>query len=608
MKKFLFFILLLSVFNAHARSSLFDGLGFSNNDDVPPLVEEAFQFRAEVNDANSILAHWKVLEGNYLYRDKLQFDVIGNDKIKLGNISFPAGENKQDETFGLVEVYHDALSVIIPIKQRPEEAVTFTLKAHFQGCSEKFGICYPPSEQQIDLALPAISGAVEQDIQGINPPAASQLTEQDRIAQKLEQENLGQIILGFIGLGLLLAFTPCIFPMIPILSSIIVGEGEHITTRRAFTLSLVYVLAMSVTYTIAGVVTGLLGENLQAMFQNPWIISAFSALFVILALSMFGLYELQLPHSVQHRLHQLSHKQQGGKLMGVAIMGLLSGLIVGPCLAPPLAGTLIFIGQHADPVLGGLALFSLSIGMGIPLLIIGTSAGKLLPKAGNWMLFIKSIFGVLLLGLAIWMLERIIPGWLTMSLWGGLLIVSAVYLGAFNRLDIDATDFNKLNKGLGLILFIYGTLLMVGGASGSQNVWQPLHGIVSSSGKSAETQHLAFTQIADLDELNQRLASTTQPIMLDFYADWCTECKTMERTTFQDPDVLAAMKGYTLLQLDMTENTQVHQEMLKALRVFGPPTMLFFDKTGQELSQHRLVGFVKADTFLDHIRQMASQP
>ncbi|BDZ74026.1 thiol:disulfide interchange protein DsbD [Methylophaga marina] len=608
MKKFLFFILLLTVFNAHARSSLFDGLGLSNNDDVPPLVEEAFQFRAEVNDANSILAHWKVLEGNYLYRDKLQFDVIGNDKIKLGNISFPAGENKQDETFGLVEVYHDALSVIIPIKQRPEEAVTFTLKALFQGCSEKFGICYPPSEQQIDLALPAISGAVEQDIQGINPPAASQLTEQDRIAQKLEQENLGQIILGFIGLGLLLAFTPCIFPMIPILSSIIVGEGEHITTRRAFTLSLVYVLAMSVTYTIAGVVTGLLGENLQAMFQNPWIISAFSALFVILALSMFGLYELQLPHSVQHRLHQLSHKQQGGKLMGVAIMGLLSGLIVGPCLAPPLAGTLIFIGQHADPVLGGLALFSLSIGMGIPLLIIGTSAGKLLPKAGNWMLFIKSIFGVLLLGLAIWMLERIIPGWLTMSLWGGLLIVSAVYLGAFNRLDIDATDFNKLNKGLGLILFIYGTLLMVGGASGSQNVWQPLHGIVSSSGKSAETQHLAFTQIADLDELNQRLASTTQPIMLDFYADWCTECKTMERTTFQDPDVLAAMKGYTLLQLDMTENTQVHQEMLKALRVFGPPTMLFFDKTGQELSQHRLVGFVKADTFLDHIRQMASQP
>jgi thioredoxin:protein disulfide reductase len=605
MKKFLFFILLLTVFNAHARSSLFDGLGLGSDDEVPPLVEEAFQFSAEVNDANSILAHWKVLDGNYLYQNKIQFEVVGNDNVKLGQISLPAGENKQDETFGLVQVYHHDLSLIIPI-ERPEGPNTFTLRARFQGCSEKFGICYPPSEQQVDLALPALSQAPQQKADDAKP-IANQLTEQDRIAQKLEQENLGQIILGFIGLGLLLAFTPCIFPMIPILSSIIVGEGEHITTRRAFILSLVYVLAMSVTYTIAGVITGLLGENLQAMFQNPWIISAFSALFVILALSMFGLYELQLPHAVQHRLHQLSHKQQGGKLMGVAMMGLLSGLIVGPCLAPPLAGTLIFIGQHADPVLGGLALFALSIGMGIPLLIIGTSAGKLLPKAGNWMMFIKSVFGVLLLGLAIWMLERIIPGWLTLILWGGLLIVTAVYLGAFNHLDIDATDLNKLSKGVGLILFIYGAMLMIGGASGSQNVWQPLKARAISSAKSSVSQHLTFSRISDLNELNRRLASTTQPVMLDFYADWCTECKTMENTTFQDPEVITAMKNYTLLQLDMTENTQVHQDMLKSLRVFGPPTMLFFDKTGKELKQHRLVGFVKTDTFIDHIKQIQRQ-
>ncbi len=606
MKKFLFFILLLTVFNAHARNSLFDGLGLDNQDDVPPLVEDAFQFSAEVNDDNSILAHWKILDGNYLYRNKLEFEVVGNDQVKLGEIRLPAGENKQDENFGLVEVYHDDLSFIIPIK-RPEGATTFTLKARFQGCSEKFGICYPPSEQQVDLALAALSQAPQQKVDDTINPVAQQLTEQDRIAQKLEQENLGQIIIGFIGLGLLLAFTPCIFPMIPILSSIIVGEGEHITTRRAFTLSLIYVLAMSVTYTIAGVITGLLGENLQAMFQNPWIISAFSALFIVLALSMFGLFELQLPNSIQHRLHQLSHRQQGGKLMGVAIMGLLSGLIVGPCLAPPLAGTLIFIGQHADPVLGGLALFALSIGMGIPLLIIGTSAGKLLPRAGNWMLFIKSIFGVLLLGLAIWMLERIIPGWLTLILWGGLFIVTAVYIGAFNQLDIDATDLSKLSKGLGLILFIYGALLMVGGASGSQNVWQPLQAIVKTSNNSSVAQHLEFTRINDLKELNRRLSSTTQPVMLDFYADWCTECKIMENTTFQDPDVLAAMKDYTLLQLDMTENTQVHKDMLKSLRVFGPPTMLFFDKTGKELKQQRLVGYVKTDTFLDHVQQIARQ-
>lgn len=606
MKKFLFFILLLTVFNAHARDSLFAGLGLGNDDEAPPLVEEAFQFSAEVNDANSILAHWKILEGNYLYKNKIQFEVIGNDKVKLGQITLPAGENKQDENFGLVQVYHHDFSLLIPL-ERHDGATTFTLKARFQGCSEKFGICYPPSAQQVDLALPAISQAPQQKAENATQPTTQQLTEQDRIAQKLEQENLGQIILGFIGLGLLLAFTPCIFPMIPILSSIIVGEGEHITTRRAFVLSLVYVLAMSVTYTIAGVITGLLGENLQAMFQNPWIISAFSALFVILALSMFGLYELQLPQSVQHRLHQLSHKQRGGKLMGVAMMGLLSGLIVGPCLAPPLAGTLIFIGQHADPVLGGLALFALSIGMGIPLLIIGTSAGKLLPKAGNWMMFIKSVFGVLLLGLAIWMLERIIPGWLTLILWGGLLIVSAVYLGAFNHLDIDATDLNKLSKGTGLILFIYGALLMIGGASGSNNVWQPLKAMTITSDKSSVSQHLEFSRISDLNELNSRLASTTQPVMLDFYADWCTECKIMENTTFQDPEVIAAMKNYTLLQLDMTDNTQVHQDMLKSLRVFGPPTMLFFDKTGKELQQYRLVGLVKTDAFLDHLKLLQSQ-
>lgn len=605
MKKFLFFILLLSVFNVHARSGLLEGLGIDQTSDTPPLVEDAFKFDASIENATTVLAQWQVLEGNYLYRDKIRFEIIDNDQVKLAEITLPAGENKNDEIFGLVEVYHH--DVMIPLTlQRPASAQKLTLKAYFQGCSETFGICYPPSEQQVTLNLPVASETVT-TTNTIEPSsrATPTLAEQDRIAQKLAEDNLLQIFIGFLGLGLLLAFTPCVFPMIPILSSIIVGEGENITTRRAFILSLVYVLAMSVTYTVAGVLTGLLGENLQAMFQNPWVIISFSALFVLLSLSMFGLYELQLPNVLQQRLHQISHTQQRGSLIGVGIMGLLSGLIVGPCLAPPLAGALIFLGQHADPFLGGMALFALSMGMGIPLLIIGTSAGKLLPKAGDWMNAIKAIFGVLLLGLAIWMLERILPGWLTLILWGSLLLVSAVYMGALNHLAIDARGSDKLFKGLGLILMLYGALLIVGGASGSHNVWQPLQSITltghSSQSPAAE---LEFTQIDNLQQLETQLATSSQPVMLDFYADWCTDCKTMEQTTFRDPDVVAAMQHYTLLQLDMTDNTDAHQKMLKALQVFGPPTMLFYNNKGDELRSQRLVGHIKPEQMLTHLSQL----
>jgi thiol:disulfide interchange protein DsbD len=607
MKKILFLFLLLIFSSANARPDFLNGLGLDNDQAVPPAVEEAFQFSAEVDDANTIQARWEVLEGNYLYRDKLHFEIVDNNNVSLGDIVLPAGENKNDELFGLVEVYHHDVDITLPL-QRNAAPQNLTLKARFQGCSETFGICYPPSEQQVSLTLPALTADKPADLTAAPTTSTTTLSEQDRLAKKLEEDNFIQIFFGFLGLGLLLAFTPCVFPMIPILSSIIVGEGEHITTRRAFTLSLIYVLAMSVTYTVAGVLTGLLGENLQALFQNPWIIISFSAVFVVLSLSMFGLFELQLPHALQHRLHQMSHRQQGGSLFGVALMGLLSGLIVGPCLAPPLAGALIFIGQHADPFLGGSALFALSIGMGIPLLIIGTSAGTLLPRAGDWMNLIKSIFGVLLLGLAIWMLERILPGWLVLILWGGLLVVCAVYMGALNNLQIDANGWNKLFKGLGMILLIYGGLLIIGGASGSQNLWQPLKLIASTNTVSqAEQPHLAFTQISNLDELNSRLATTQKPVMLDFYADWCTDCKTMEKTTFRDPEVVAAFSGYTLLQLDMTDNTEAHQQLLKQLKVFGPPTMLFYDKTGREQPDSRLVGHVKADKMLRHLARIQSK-
>lgn len=606
MKKILFLLLLLSVFSAHARTGLLEGLGIEQTTDTPPLVEDAFQFDASIENATTLMAQWQVMEGNYLYRDKIRFEILDNDQVKLAEVTLPAGENKNDEIFGLVEVYHH--DVMMPLTlQRPASAQNLTVKAFFQGCSETFGICYPPSAQQVSLNLPIASETVANTSSNTEPTPTAQtpVAEQDRIAQKLAEDNLLQIFFGFLGLGLLLAFTPCVFPMIPILSSIIVGEGENITTRRAFTLSLVYVLAMSVTYTAAGILTGLLGENLQSMFQNPWVIVSFSSLFVVLSLSMFGLYELQLPHAVQHRLHRISHKQQSGSLFGVAIMGLLSGLIVGPCLAPPLAGALIFLGQHADPFLGGMALFALSIGMGIPLLIIGTSAGKLLPRAGDWMNVIKAIFGVLLIGLAIWMLERILPGWITLFLWGSLLVISAIYMGALNSLAIDANGTEKLFKGAGLILMLYGALLIVGSASGSHNVWQPLQAVNLTKGQlPSQVTGLKFTQIDNLQQLEAQLATTNQPIMLDFYADWCTDCKTMEQTTFRDPEVVAAMDNYTLLQLDMTDNTQAHQDLLKALQVFGPPTMLFYDNTGEELRQQRLVGHIKPQQMLTHLSQL----
>jgi thiol:disulfide interchange protein DsbD len=608
MKKYFFLIFMLLAFSLQARPGLLDSLGFNDDFATPPSVDEAFQFSAQTKDNHTLLVQWLVAEGNYLYRDKINLTIENNNAVKLLEYSLPAGENKVDDIFGLTEVYHHDVEMSLPIS-RSNIKQEFTLKARYQGCSETFNICYPPTEKTILLSLPEVMDSETKIATAASNAgsASSYLSSQDRIAKSLEEDKIITILLSFFGLGLLLAFTPCVFPMIPILSSIIVGEGERITTYRAFILSLTYILAMSVTYTVAGVMTGLLGENLQSMFQNPWIIGSFSALFVVLALSMFGLFELQLPHGLQHRLHQISHQQKGGHVMGAALMGLLSALIVGPCLAPPLAGALIFIGQQGDPILGGSALFALSMGMGLPLLIIGTSAGTLLPKAGDWMDIIKSIFGVLMLALAIWMLERIIPSWISLLLWGGLLIISAVYLGALNSLKIDSSGWEKLWKGLGVILLIYGSLLMIGSSSGSQNIWQPLQAFAANQQSTQDNpEHLNFTQVTNLKDLKQQLSQSNTITMLDFYADWCIDCKKMEVTTFKDSEVIKAFSNKNALQLDMTENTAAHQALLKELHIFGPPTMLFFDSEGNEFRQHRLVGSVTATELLNHLANLNS--
>jgi thiol:disulfide interchange protein DsbD len=427
----------------------------------------------------------------------------------------------------------------------------------------------------------------------------------DEIAATLQGGSLLVIVGVFFLLGLGLAFTPCIFPMIPILSGIIAGQGENITTRKAFILSLVYVLAMALTYTFAGVLAGLFGANLQATFQNPWILSTFAGVFVLLALSMFGFYDLQLPTSLQSKLTEMSNKQQGGSLLGVAIMGLLSALIVGPCVAPPLAGALIYIGQTGDALLGGLALFSLSLGMGAPLLVIGASAGKLLPRAGSWMNAVKAVFGVALLGVAILLLERIIPTDIAMLLWGILLIVSAVYMGALRHLEIEASGWQKLWKGLGVVFLVYGALMLVGAAAGGKDTLQPLRGL-AIGGAAHSTQELVFKRIKTTTDLERELAAASargQTVMLDFYADWCVSCKEMEKYTFSDPQVIEALQETLLLQADVTANDAEDQALLQGhFGLPGPPAIMFYGTDGQERKNYRVIGFKPADEFTAQVK------
>ena len=438
------------------------------------------------------------------------------------------------------------------------------------------------------------------------------ISEQDQIAASLASGNTLLTILTFFGFGLLLAFTPCVFPMIPILSSIIVGQGEKITTRKAFAMSLTYVLAMALTYTVAGVIAGWFGENLQAAFQNPWILGSFAAVFIALSLSMFGFYELQMPSALQSRLTEISNRQQGGTLLGVAVMGFLSALIVGPCVAAPLAGALIYIGQTGDAVLGGAALFALSLGMGAPLIAIGTSAGKLLPRAGGWMDAIKAVFGVLLLAVAIWMLERVVPPAVTMLLWGLLLIISAIYMKALDPLAPECSGWQKLWKGLGVVLLVIGSLQLIGAAAGGRDYLQPLKGLQlgMGGGVAGSEQHVTFKRIKTVADLERELADASNQgkmVMLDFYADWCIYCKDYEKYVFTDPRVQAELNKLVLLQADVTANDDEDKALLKHVKVTAPPAILFFDKQSSEMRGYRIVGLMNADEFLAHVNQ-AMQP
>ena len=593
----------------------FSKLG-SSNEAIPDPVEA---FKVELVQAgDGILSlNWQIHPATYLYKDKFAFELMDGAGT-LAAVNLPAGKKKHDEYFGEVETYRDTVQMQIPYSGDPSGA---QLKIKYQGCADA-GVCYVP--QQTELTLPgnlataalsttatttvAASSAVAMAASA--PASSAPMSEQDRLTAEMRDTNLGLVLLGFFGLGLLLAFTPCVFPMIPILSGIIVGQGENLSTRKALILSGVYVLAMALTYTIVGVLIGLSGENIQAWFQTPWVLYTFAAMFVALSFSMFGFYELQMPSAIQSKLTNMSNKQNGGDYAGVAIMGLLSALIVGPCVTAPLMAVLVYIAESGDAVKGGLVLFSLSLGMGAPLMLIGASAGKLLPRAGGWMDAVKSVFGVLMIGMAIWMLERVLPAPIILALTGMLLIVSAVYMGALSTPSDGKSGWYQLWRGLGVVFMIYGAMLMIGAASGSKSLLKPLGNISRSASSSAAggeftSDEVHFTRInsnAELDAAIAKASAQGKTVLYDFYADWCASCKEMEAFTFTDPQVQAALGNFVTLQVDVTDNNKEHQAMLKRFGLFGPPAILFFDTAGQEQRNLRVVGFMDAEPFAANVR------
>lgn len=580
---------------------------------LPP--EQAFVLSVTAAGPQTLVAQWDIAEGYYLYKDKLEVSLNDAEVVRIDRITVPGGKIKEDEFFGQQTVFYDKATATMALTREDPFHRDIDVQVSYQGCAE-IGVCYPPITQTIPVTLAALpqsaplaSAATSFDDKsavatGFDNNSAPVQTEQDRMAALLTEGRLWALP-AFFGFGLMLAFTPCVFPMIPILSSLVAGQGERITRHHGFLLSSVYVLAMAVTYTVAGVAVALLGQNLQAWFQNPWILAGFSILFVFLALSAFGFYELQMPARWQTRLTQVSNRQQGGTYWGVATMGMLSALIVGPCVAPPLIGVLTVIATTGDTLLGGAALFAMSLGMGMPLLLVGTSAGHILPRVGHWMDRIKAVFGVLMLGLAIWILERVLPEAVTMLLWAVLLIVSATYMGALQPMAHGAPHWRTLVKGLGTVLLVYGILLLVGVAAGGKDPLQPLRDVpFFTAGVNSKPVELDFRLIKTVANLQQALGRAQgQPVMVDFYADWCVTCKELDKYTFTDPGVQDVLKDVVLLRADVTANDREDRKLQRRLGVIGPPAILFFGSDGSEQRMHRVVGYVPADRFQAHVQQ-----
>jgi len=568
--------------------------GFVHSADLlPPLL--AFKPTVRALDGQTIEVRFEIAKGYYLYRDNFRF-AAEPPSIQLGAPALPKGKEKDDDTFGRVEVYYKEALIRVPVERNSSGVLPLTLLITSQGCAD-IGVCYPPQKQALSVELPdaATAPAPSQE-----PVVAASSDESGRIAVLFKDASAWVVIVSFFGFGLLLSLTPCVFPMIPILSGIIVGAGragKGVSHARGLVLSLGYVVGMAVTYALAGVAAGFSGTLLSVSLQNAWVLGGFALIFVVLALSMFGFFELQVPSFIQSRISEETTHLKGGSLTGVTLMGALSALIVGPCVAAPLAGALLYIGQSGDAVLGGAALFSMGLGMGMPLLAVGFSAGTLLPKSGAWMEAVKKAFGVVLLATALWIVSPVIPVALQMLGWAALLIVPAIFMHAIDPLPPHAHSAARFWKGIGLLMLLVGAAMLAGALSGAQDPLRPLAAL--GSGKAlAETRQLPFERVRSLADLDERIRAAGKPVMLDFYADWCASCKEMERFTFSDPRVQERLSGWKLLQADVTANSDDDKALLARFGLFGPPGILFFSSAGEEIKNVRVIGFQGTDEFL----------
>jgi thiol:disulfide interchange protein DsbD len=578
----------------------------SQSELLPP--EQAFQISVRTRDANTLVATLTPASNYYLYRDRISFGIADPPTITIASVSLPKGEPKADPTFGTVEVFRHPFEAVIGLTRSDAGADQLGLRATYQGCNEPLGVCYPPIEKVMTVVL---SGAASPGGSAPAPVAAGASTEGSsdggHIRQLFAHGSAWALVAAFFGFGLLLAFTPCMLPMIPILSGIIVGHAQHMTRGHALGLSSVYVLGMAITYALAGVAAGLAGTLLSAYLQNPWARGSFATIFVLLALSMFGLYELQLPAALQSRLAALGGRIQGGRAAGAFLMGVLSAVIVGPCVAAPLAGALLYIGQTHDVVLGGTALFAMAIGMGAPLLVVGATAGSLLPKAGAWTEAVKRVFGVGMLAVAVYMVSPVVAVVVQQLLWAALLVVPAVYLHALDPLPAEAPGHRRLFKGVGVLALLAGAALMVGALSGHREILQPLAGFRGA--ERIAPRELAFQPVSSLADLDARLqAARGRPVMLDFWAEWCVSCKEMDQFTFSDARVQARLKEALLLRADVTANNAEHRALLARFGLFGPPGIVFFDTAGREVAL-RVIGYQPPEQFLASLdRTGAFQP
>jgi thiol:disulfide interchange protein DsbD len=559
-------------------------------------------------DGNTVEIGIRIEPGFYVYKHRISAKSLSPD-VQAGQLDLPTGKLKYDEFFGESEVYYDEVIGRLAIARATPEAMDLELEVGYQGCAEG-GLCYLPQTRVMTVSLP--EAAVVSEIGAAAAPSegapAAPVSEQSRIAEIISGSPVWFVVTAMFGFGLLLAFTPCVLPMIPILTAIIAGEGDDVTPSRGFGLAFSYVMGMAIIYTAAGVVAVAAGAQVQAAFNQPWVLSLFAALFVALALAMFGVFDLQMPSSLQSRLAAISSNQKSGTVVGAFVMGALSSLIVTACVAPALVAALAVMSQSGDYFRGGLALFAMSLGMGAPLLLVGAAQGKYLPKAGAWMIAVKGAFGFMMLGLAVWMLSRFVPATIIMVMWAVLVFMAGVFMGGLTTLTSASSVQQKLGKGFGGLAIIYGILLVIGAATGGTNPLQPLGSVNlgGGTGAAAVASHdeLPFQRVKTVADLDREIAAASQQgktVMLDFYADWCVSCKEMEAWTFTDDQVRAALSNTVWLQADVTANDAEDKALLDRFGVFGPPTIIFFGTNGQQRHGYEVVGYMKAEAFAEHV-------